>query len=249
MRARGDGRVVVRAVRRPELGEEQAQVVRDLGDGGHGAGGAGARGALLEGDRGRQAADALDVGTRQGGEELARVGAERLGEAALRLGEDHVEGERGLARAARAGDDDELLQREAADDVLEVVLAGVLDVEGPGERRGPAAGARGLRRCLLVARGAPRRSGSAARASSSGVPSATLRPPSRPPPGPRSRSQSDGAEEVEVVVHHQDARSGVDQRVRAPRARAPRPPRAARRSARRGGRARPSGPHRARAPA
>ena len=61
--------------------------------------------------------DPIDVGARQRRQELPRVGRERLEEAPLPLGEDDVERERALARAARPGHDDQLAVRDLDDDV------------------------------------------------------------------------------------------------------------------------------------
>src|SRR5580698_11455453 len=81
---------------------EQAEVVVDLGGGGDG----GARVArlvlLLDGDGGGEAVHVVDVGLFDALEKLARVGGERFDVAALALGVDGVEGERGLAGAADA---------------------------------------------------------------------------------------------------------------------------------------------------
>ena len=123
--------VAVRAMWFAELREQQAQVVRDLGHRGHGGVHAGARRALLERDGGRNAGDAIDVGPRHGGQELTRVGRERLEEAPLPFGEHDVEGERALAGAARPGDDAELPVRKLAGYFAQVVLARVLDDDGP----------------------------------------------------------------------------------------------------------------------
>ena len=97
-----DGLVVIRAMRDGDLRVEQAQVVRDLGDGGDRGARAGARRALLERDGGRNAGDGVDVGARHRRQELARVRRERLEKAPLSFGEHHVERERALAGAARA---------------------------------------------------------------------------------------------------------------------------------------------------
>ena len=59
-------------------------------------------GLLLDGDGGRQAVDLVDVRLLHHLEELARIGREALDIAALALGIDGVEGERGLARAGQA---------------------------------------------------------------------------------------------------------------------------------------------------
>ena len=107
----------------PIAGEEQAQVVVDLGDGADGRARVAAGALLVDRDGGREALDLVDVGLLHLAEELARVGRERLDVAALSLGVDRVEGERRLARAGEAGDDDQLVARDLDVDVLEVVLA------------------------------------------------------------------------------------------------------------------------------
>src|SRR5665254_8862 len=60
-------------------------------------------------------------------EELARVGGQGLDVAALALGVDGVEGERGFAGPGQAGDGDEAVARQPQGDVLEVVLASAGD--------------------------------------------------------------------------------------------------------------------------
>jgi hypothetical protein len=65
----------------------------------------------------------LDVGLLHHLEELARVGAKRLHVAALALGVDGVERERGLPRSRQAGDDRQALARDIDVDPLEVMLA------------------------------------------------------------------------------------------------------------------------------
>ena len=91
-----DQAVAVDAVDGAAAGVEQAQVVVDLG--GRGDGGAGiARGVLLlDGDGRSEAVDLVHVGLLDALEKLARVGGERLDVAALALGVDGVEGQRGL---------------------------------------------------------------------------------------------------------------------------------------------------------
>jgi hypothetical protein len=58
-----------------DAGEQQAQVVVDLGRGADGRARVAAAGGLLDGDRGAQALDQVGVGLGQLGEELARAGA------------------------------------------------------------------------------------------------------------------------------------------------------------------------------
>ena len=95
---------------------------------------------LADRDRRRDAVDAIDVGLLHPLEELARVGRQRLDVAALPFGVDRVEGERRLARAADAGHDDQLADRQREVDVLEVVRAraahdDVLGFSRPGDGR------------------------------------------------------------------------------------------------------------------
>ena len=78
---------------------------------------------------GRQPLDEVDVGLVHLPEELPRVGRQRLDVAPLALGEDRVEGQRGLARPGEAGEDDEAVAGQLDADVLEVVLAGAADDE------------------------------------------------------------------------------------------------------------------------
>ena len=67
--------------------------------------------------------DQVDVGLLHHLQELARIGRQALDIAALALGVDRVEGERGLARAGQPGDDHQLVARDVDVDVLEIVLA------------------------------------------------------------------------------------------------------------------------------
>ena len=60
-------------------------------------------------------------------EELPRVGGKRFDVAALALGVNRVEGERGFARAGKPGDDGQRVARNFEADVLQVVLARAAD--------------------------------------------------------------------------------------------------------------------------
>ena len=116
-------RVAVGAVRDADAGEQQAQVVVDLGDGADGRARVARRALLVDRDRRRQAVDLVDVRLLHLAEELARVGAQALDVAPLALGVDRVEGEARLAAARQTGDDHEPVARERDVDVLEVVFA------------------------------------------------------------------------------------------------------------------------------
>ena len=110
--------------------EQQLHVIVQFG---HGAD-RGARGAhrvgLVDGDRGRDAVDAVDLRLVHAVEELARIGREGLDVAPLALGVERVEHERTLARSGHAGDHDQLVQRDGEAEVLEVVLARAVDEDG-----------------------------------------------------------------------------------------------------------------------
>ena len=103
--------------------KQQLQVIVELG---HRADGR-ARGAhrigLVDGDRRRNAVDAIDLRLVHAVEELPRVRREGLDVAALAFGVQRVEHERRLARARHAGDDDQLVQRDLEVEILEIVLA------------------------------------------------------------------------------------------------------------------------------
>ena len=126
-----DRHVAVRAVLGAELHVEQPQEVVDLGQRRDRALAAAAARALLDRHRRRDAEDRVDVGPRRRLHELARVGVQRLEVAPLPLGEHDVERERRLARARHAGDHGEPVARQRDVDVLQVVLARVVDEDVP----------------------------------------------------------------------------------------------------------------------
>ena len=108
----GDRLAADRAVRRPGAGEQQPQVVVDLGDGADRRPRVAVGRLLVDRHRRRQALDEVDVGLVHLAEELPRVGRQRLDVAALALGEDRVERQRGLARPGQPGEDDQRVTRE-----------------------------------------------------------------------------------------------------------------------------------------
>ena len=108
---------------------QQAQVVVDFSDGADGRARAAAGRLLLDGDRGAQPVDAVDVGPLHLVEELPRVGRKRLDIAALALGVNGVEGERGFARAAEAGDHGQGVARNLDVNVFQIVLACPADAD------------------------------------------------------------------------------------------------------------------------
>ena len=120
----------LRTVLHAELDEEQAQEMVDLGQRPDGGLAPAAARALLDRDRGRNAVDRVHVGTRGGLDELARIGIERLEVAALAFRKDDVKRERGLAGARDPGDDGEAVARKRNVDVLQVVLARAVHLDG-----------------------------------------------------------------------------------------------------------------------
>ena len=71
----------------------------------------------------------FDVGLLHQFEELPRIGRQALDIAALALGIDRVEGERGFARARQPGDHHQAVARQFDIDVLEVVLPRAADAD------------------------------------------------------------------------------------------------------------------------
>ena len=106
-----------RAVRDPDARPEQTHVVVDLGDRADGRPRVAVGRLLVDRHRGRQPLDEVDVGAVDLAEELARVGGQGLDVAALPLGEDRVERQRGLARAGQAGEHDERVAGDLEVDV------------------------------------------------------------------------------------------------------------------------------------
>ena len=100
-----------RAVRVADPGEEQPQVVVDLGDRADGRARVPAGALLVDGDGRREPVDLVDVRLLHLAQELAGVRREALDVAALALGVDRVEGEAALARAGQAGDHDQPVAR------------------------------------------------------------------------------------------------------------------------------------------
>ena len=116
------------AVRRsPQPGEEQPEIVVDLGQRSDRGPGPRRRDPLADGHGGGEAGDVADVRPPQLAHELPGVGRERLEVAPLRLPEDDVENERGFSRTRDPGDDGHPAVRDVDVDVPEVVLGRAAD--------------------------------------------------------------------------------------------------------------------------
>ncbi len=125
-----DGASALRAVRRANARVEKAQVVVDLRHSANGRARVAARGLLVDGDRGRQAVDRVQVRLVHLAQEHARVAAERLDVAALALRVDGVEGQARLAGARESRNYHELVAWNGDVYVAQVVLARALDDDG-----------------------------------------------------------------------------------------------------------------------
>ncbi len=122
-RLRRDLPPALRAVGNTDVCEQQPEVVVDLGDGADRGPRVRCSRLLLDRDRGRQPVDQVDVRLLHLIEKLPRVRRQRFDVPTLSLRVDRVEGERRLARARQARDDDELVPGDVDVDVLEVVNA------------------------------------------------------------------------------------------------------------------------------
>ena len=98
----------MRIVANGEAGEEQLEIIIDLGQRADRRAGRADVVLLLDGDGGRDAIDVIDGGLVHAVEKLADVGREGFDVAALALGIEGVESERRFARTGWASDDGEL---------------------------------------------------------------------------------------------------------------------------------------------
>ena len=131
-----DRLAALRAVSLADAGEQHAQVVVDLGDRADGRTRVAAGRFLRDRDRGAQAADVVDVRLGHLAEELAGEAGQALDVPPLPFGVERVERQRALARAADAGQADQLVARQDEIDVPQVVLAGAFDDDiGSGHKR------------------------------------------------------------------------------------------------------------------
>ena len=128
----GDRLLADRTVRLTGPGEQQPEVVVDLGDRTDG-GARVARGGLLVDRDGRgEPLDEVDVGLVHLAEELAGVAGQGLDVPPLALGEDRVEREAGLARAGQPGEHDHRVAGQLQVDVAQVVLPRSTDDQAVG---------------------------------------------------------------------------------------------------------------------
>ena len=125
--ARLDGASALWAI---HLAEEDAQEVVDFSDGADRGARVAARGLLFQRDGGGKSFDLVDVRLVHLREELAGVGGKGFHIPALAFRIDDVERECGFARSRRAADDHKFVAGDVEREVLEVVLARALDMDG-----------------------------------------------------------------------------------------------------------------------
>ena len=116
-------------------GEQQLQVIVQLGHRADRAAAGAHRVGLVDGNRRRHAVHAVHGRAVHAVQELPGVGAEGLDVAALAFGVQRVEHQAGLARAAGAGDHRHLARADVEVQVLQVVLARAADADQPGGHR------------------------------------------------------------------------------------------------------------------
>ena len=126
-RLRADRLAAARAMRLAQPGEQDAQIVVDLGHRADRRARALARRLLLDGDGRRQPGDLLDLRLLQRSQELAGVARQAFDVAPLALGVERVDRQRALARAAGAAADASSCARDVDVDPLQIVLPRAAD--------------------------------------------------------------------------------------------------------------------------
>ena len=117
------------AVGHAHPGEEQTEVVVYLRHGAHGGAGIFVGGLLVDADGGAETLDVFNVGLFHLAQKHTGVGGEGLHVPPLSLGVNGVEGQRGLAAAADAGEHHQLVPGDFQIDIFKIVLFCALDYE------------------------------------------------------------------------------------------------------------------------
>ena len=120
------------AVRLADRGEQQIQIARDVGHGADGRSRVVDNRFLLDGDHRRQTEHEIHIRLCHLRDEALRIARQRFHVAALSLGIDRVECERGLAGTGHPGKDGDLPFGNAERDVLEVILASAANLDKLG---------------------------------------------------------------------------------------------------------------------
>ena len=131
------GNPQARAEWRAQPGVEQPQEVVNLGDRPDGAAGTGLARLLVNGHGRRQTFDQVDVRPLELVQELACIAGEALDVTPLPLGEDGVEGQRALPRAADPREDNQAIAGQVEINALEIVHPGAADGDRGGRVEHP----------------------------------------------------------------------------------------------------------------
>ena len=116
-----------RAMRLSYVGEQQTEIIVNLGGRRDGGTRVRARTALFNRDGWRKALDVVHVRLLHLVEELARVGGEGFDVLPLAFGEDRVEGQRRFARTAQTGEHHQLVAGNVQREVFEIMLTRAAD--------------------------------------------------------------------------------------------------------------------------
>ena len=125
-----DGFAGVRIVADGEAGEEEFEVIVDLGEGPDGGAGGADVVFLLDGDGGRNTVDVVHSRLVHPVEKLSDVGREGLDVAALAFGVEGMKRERGFSRAGWTCDDRQFAERNIEVEATEIVLATTTEGDG-----------------------------------------------------------------------------------------------------------------------
>ena len=101
----------------------------NLGDGAHRRAWVVRSRFLLDGNRRRQTFDVIDIGLFHQRQKLPGVGGQRFDVAALALGIQGIEGQRGFAGTGQTGDDNQPVAGQVEIDVVQVVRAGAANLD------------------------------------------------------------------------------------------------------------------------
>ena len=124
-----DGLAADRTVRYADTGEQQTQIIIDLGDRGDRRARVARRRLLVDGNRRAEAVDLIDVRLFHQSQELSGIAGKALDVASLPLGIDGIEGQTGLTRPAQSGNHHELVARYLNTDILQVVFPSSDDLQ------------------------------------------------------------------------------------------------------------------------
>ena len=112
-----------RAIGRADTGEQQTQIVVNLGHGAHSRARVFRRGFLFDGNGGAETADVIHIRFFHHIKELAGIGRQALDIAALSLGIDRIKGQGRFPRPRQTRNHHQLIARNIHVDAFEVVFA------------------------------------------------------------------------------------------------------------------------------